>query len=102
MRGGADAEFIGKLRPDAVVVATGAKPKRPDIPGANGENVVLANDVLSGRAETGERVVILGGGLIGMETAVFLAKQGKKHRLSILRTLAITSGIHSKRRCWKK
>jgi len=73
-----DAEFVKRLQPDAVVIATGATQKLPDIPGIHGETVLVANDVLSGKAGTGKQVVVLGGGLVGMEAAVFLAKQGKK------------------------
>lgn len=73
-----DAELVKKLQPDAVVIATGARQKLPDIPGIHGKNVLLANDVLSRKVETGKEVVVMGGGIVGMETAVFLAKQGKK------------------------
>jgi 2,4-dienoyl-CoA reductase-like NADH-dependent reductase (Old Yellow Enzyme family)/thioredoxin reductase len=73
-----DVELVKKLQPDAVVIATGARQKLPDIPGVNGKNVLMANDVLSRKVETGKEVVVLGGGIVGMETAVFLAKQGKK------------------------
>ena len=41
--------MIRKLQPDAVVIATGARQKVPDLPGINGTNVVLANNVLSQR-----------------------------------------------------
>lgn len=73
-----DVELVRKLQPDAVVIATGARQILPDIPGIHGENVLLANDVLCGKVATGEAVVVIGGGLVGMETAVFLAGQGKK------------------------
>jgi len=73
-----DVALVKKLQPDAVVIATGARQKLPDIPGVQGRNVVLANDVLSRKVETGKEIVVLGGGIVGMEAAVFLAKQGKK------------------------
>lgn len=73
-----DVELVQKLQPDAVVIATGAKQKVPDIPGIDGKNVVFANDVLSGKVRTGKEVVVIGGGLVGMETATFLARQGCK------------------------
>jgi 2,4-dienoyl-CoA reductase-like NADH-dependent reductase (Old Yellow Enzyme family)/thioredoxin reductase len=71
-----DAELVKRVGPDAVVIATGAKQKLPDVPGIEGENIVLANDVLSGKVRTGKKVVVMGGGLVGMETAVFLSKHG--------------------------
>lgn len=73
-----DVELVKKLQPDGVVIATGAKQRLPDIPGIYGKNVVLANDVLLGKVRTGNEVVVIGGGLVGMETATFLAKQGRK------------------------
>jgi 2,4-dienoyl-CoA reductase-like NADH-dependent reductase (Old Yellow Enzyme family)/thioredoxin reductase len=63
--------------PDEVIAATGALPMVPDIPGAIGGNVVTAIEVLTGGAKVGEKVVVVGGGLIGCETALFLAENGK-------------------------
>jgi 2,4-dienoyl-CoA reductase (NADPH2) len=71
-----DAEAVKKQKPDAVVVATGATPLWPKIPGIDGNNVVGAWDVLENRAALGKRVVVIGGGAVGMETALFIAKQG--------------------------
>jgi 2,4-dienoyl-CoA reductase (NADPH2) len=62
--------------PDAVVVATGAEPVTPSIPGIEGENVVNAWDVLSDEASVGKRVIVLGGGSVGCETAIHLARKG--------------------------
>ncbi len=69
-------ELIGKRRPDAVVVATGAVPLIPEgLKGIDKEKVVTAWDVLGGHeASLAERVVIIGGGLVGCETADFLAQ----------------------------
>jgi len=72
----ADDRLIGEINPDAVVVATGARPVLPDIPGIDAQNVVQAWDLLDGRAGTGERVVIVGGNAVGLETALYLANQG--------------------------
>ena len=72
----ADDRLIREINPDSVVVATGARPVLPDIPGIDGQNVVQAWDLLDGRAGTGERVVIVGGNAVGLETALYLANQG--------------------------
>ena len=72
----ADLALIREMAPDALVVATGAVPLVPDIPGVKGENVLLAWDVLSKDAQVGRRVVIVGGNAVGLETALFLAHQG--------------------------
>jgi 2,4-dienoyl-CoA reductase-like NADH-dependent reductase (Old Yellow Enzyme family)/thioredoxin reductase len=65
------------FKPDAVVVATGATPIRPDIRGIDGKNVVFANDVLTGKVKTGKEVVVVGGHLVGIDVALYLAGQGK-------------------------
>jgi NADPH-dependent 2,4-dienoyl-CoA reductase/sulfur reductase-like enzyme len=70
-------EQLKEIQPDVVVLATGAMEALPDIPGIEGENVVTASDILSGAAPAGEKVVIIGGGMIGVETAEFLADGNK-------------------------
>lgn len=73
-----DAGIVGKEEPDAVVLATGSVPLVPEIPGTARNKVVTALDVLTGKASTGEKVVVIGGELVGCETADFLSEQGKK------------------------
>jgi 2,4-dienoyl-CoA reductase (NADPH2) len=72
----ASLNTVKKHRPDAVIVATGATPLRPDIPGIDGSNVFGAWEVLEHKAALGRRVVVIGGGAVGMETALFVARQG--------------------------
>jgi 2,4-dienoyl-CoA reductase-like NADH-dependent reductase (Old Yellow Enzyme family)/thioredoxin reductase len=64
--------FIVNLKPDVVVVATGADPMIPPVPGVERENVCNARDVLLGKKTVGKRIIIVGGGRVGMETAEFL------------------------------
>jgi pyruvate/2-oxoglutarate dehydrogenase complex dihydrolipoamide dehydrogenase (E3) component len=60
-----------------LVVATGATAKRPAIPGVDGGTVLTAHDVLSGAADVPPgSVLIVGGGMVGCETASFLANTG--------------------------
>ena len=73
-----DAHLIQQAKPDVVVMATGANQKSLDIPGAHGKNVFMANDVLTGKVNVGQEVVVIGGRLVGLETAIHLANQGKK------------------------
>ncbi|MBA7695035.1 NADH oxidase [subsurface metagenome] len=73
----ATPEVVAQLKPDVVILAAGGIPIVPAIPGASRGNVVTAWDVLSGK-ETGNGVVVVGGGMVGCETADFLAEQGKK------------------------
>lgn len=72
------AEVVTSEGPDVVVYAAGAGHVRPSIPGLDGGNVVDACDVLTGRATTGARVVVAGGGMIGSETALYLASLGRQ------------------------
>ncbi len=72
------AGMVEELKPDAVVLAAGSSPAPLDVPGAEGKNVVQATDVLAGKVEVGNEVVIIGGRLVGLTTALFLAERGKK------------------------
>ncbi len=74
----ATADLIVKEAPDAVILATGGSPVIPDIRGVEKANVVLATDVLAGKAKVGNRVAIIGGELVGCEVANFLAEAGKR------------------------
>lgn len=71
-----DASLIDQKKPDHVVLATGAEPMTPPIPGVELSHVVQAWDVLAGKVYTGKRVVVVGGGAVGVETALFLAEKG--------------------------
>ncbi len=74
----ATASAVEEFKPDVVVLATGVKPLLPRIPGLDKAHGVQAGDVLEGKAEVGNKVVIIGGELVGCETAEYLAEQGKK------------------------
>jgi 2,4-dienoyl-CoA reductase (NADPH2) len=69
-------DLVRAARPDAVVVATGARPVVPAIPGVESEHVVHAREVLEGEVDVGRRVVILGGSAVGCELALHLAQMG--------------------------
>ncbi|MGA8941187.1 MAG: FAD-dependent oxidoreductase [Thermoactinomyces sp.] len=69
-------DFILHSRSDAVIVATGSRPRMISL--GEDDKVYPAADVLTGKKETGETVVVIGGGLVGCETALFLAQSGKK------------------------
>ncbi|ESP62687.1 2,4-dienoyl-CoA reductase (NADPH) [Smithella sp. ME-1] len=62
--------------PDAVILACGAYPIKPSIPGLNSEMVVDARDVLTGKVELKSPAVVLGAGYVGMETADYLLSKG--------------------------
>ena len=68
---------VMKENPDIVILATGGVPLLPQsIEGMKGENVVSAWDILAGKAKVSGKVVVAGGGLVGVETADYLAERG--------------------------
>jgi 2,4-dienoyl-CoA reductase-like NADH-dependent reductase (Old Yellow Enzyme family)/thioredoxin reductase len=71
------AEEILRDGPEVVILATGSISLIPDIPGSKLDNVVTARDVLGGK-KVGKKVVVVGGGLVGLETALFLSQEGKE------------------------
>lgn len=70
-------ELIGREKPDAVVIATGSYDKRISVPGIDGPQVKNATDILNDISLAGKQIVVIGGGLVGCETALFLAKAKK-------------------------
>ena len=70
--------LVDHVRPEAVVVATGATPLMPSIPGVKNEKIITAVDLLLGKKKVGDKVVVLGAALVGCETALYLAHEGKK------------------------
>lgn len=74
-------QFLEKEKPDVLVVAAGSQPVLPPIPGMETITPVFAEEVLNGNVRCGERVFVLGGGLVGCETAAFLSQ--RKHQVTI-------------------
>ena len=70
-------ELAEMEHPDVIVSAIGADAIRPPFSGIDNKKVYMAEDVDKG-VEVGETVVVIGGGLVGIETALHLAMQGKK------------------------
>ncbi len=84
------AEELRDLGPDSIIIAIGARSVRPDIKGADGPHVLTGWKVLAGIDRPGDRVLVVGGGLVGIEVADYLAGQGKSV------TIAARSGILKK------
>ena len=74
----ATPETIGELKPDALIVAVGADPFIPNVPGIDLPHVNWAADADLGRCETGGSIAIIGGGSLGLESAVTQSARGKK------------------------
>lgn len=69
-------ELVSELKPDAVIVATGSVPLILSIPGLADCGYVNAEDMLTGKANVGKKVLIVGGGMVGAEAAEHLAERG--------------------------
>jgi 2,4-dienoyl-CoA reductase-like NADH-dependent reductase (Old Yellow Enzyme family)/thioredoxin reductase len=78
-------ESVAKIKPDLIVVATGGSPILPVLPGLESCSAVNAWDVLAGRVAVGKKILVIGGGSVGCETADFLASQGKQVTLVEMR-----------------
>lgn len=72
----ATPEELKALDPDAVILATGSRPIIPEIAGL--DDPLTGDDLLAKKRDVGERVLVLGGGMIGMEVAELLARDGKR------------------------
>lgn len=81
----ANAGQIIAEKPDAVIIATGAVPNVPDFPGVDNPRVVTSTEILLGLKDPGTRVLIVGGGLVGCETADLLGEHG--HEVTIVEML---------------
>ena len=69
------------LKPDVLIAAPGARPVKPKIPGIDGPNVFSAEHVYVHPEDCGDKAVILGAGLVGIELAIYLSMLGKKVEL---------------------
>ncbi|MHA1573783.1 MAG: NAD(P)/FAD-dependent oxidoreductase [Alphaproteobacteria bacterium] len=74
-----DAPSVRALHADVVIVATGSKVAAPDIPGADGPNVLFAQEILAHEMHfVDQDLAVVGGGLLGLETANYLSAQHNK------------------------
>ncbi len=86
----ADPAMIERGGYDAVIVAIGAEPIVPDIPGIGGKNVIYAVDAHGKENTLAKDVVIIGGGYVGTETGMHLAQKG--HRVTVLEAAKVLAG----------
>ena len=75
-------ELITAESPDVVVIATGATPLILPIPGINESGLINAVDLLDGKESCGKKVLVVGGGMVGCETAAFLGEQ--EHEVTVI------------------
>lgn len=88
-------ELVAEMKPDVVVVATGAAPTTPDIPGAKGPKVVSALDVLAGKVGVGNKLVVIGGGATGCAVAELLAEHRRQVTMVVRTEMAKGMGVIS-------
>ena len=94
----ANKETVSKEDPAAIILAAGALPVVPQIPGLAREMVFSAEEVLLGKRNLGLRILVIGGGMVGCEVAEFLASQGKEVTIvEILSEVVLTMESHSRR-----
>jgi 2-enoate reductase len=74
----ATLENIKAFGADCVIVSTGAEMEQPPFESGPTEKILTSVDVLNGKEPQGDRILIMGAGVIGCETAVYLADRGKK------------------------
>lgn len=74
----ATKKTIEKENPDVIILATGANPLIPEIPGLNRKRIFTPEEVLKGNRPPGENIIVVGGGMVGCEIAEYLASKGKK------------------------
>jgi NADPH-dependent 2,4-dienoyl-CoA reductase/sulfur reductase-like enzyme len=72
-----NSRLLVRESPDAIIIATGSEPAEPVFSCSDVE-LIYAEEVILGKKDVGEKVVICGGGLVGSETALYLAKMGKR------------------------
>ncbi len=90
----ATAERILAEEPDAVIIAVGASPIIPNIPGV--ENAATAFDVLTGKAKVGKKVVVIGGGGVGCDVAAMLADKCNVTLIDMLPKMGADIGISTR------
>ncbi len=82
-----DRAYVEKEAPDALIVAAGSGPLIPPIPGLRESPIMFpAGDYYLCKEELGDTVVVLGGGLVGCEIAVCLAREGKNVHIVEMRS----------------
>ena len=74
----ATSASVNEMKPDIIIIAAGSDTLFPPIPGIDKGIVVDARNVIDGSVKTGNNIVIIGGGEVGMETAEILSDAGKK------------------------
>jgi len=90
-------EFAEAYKPDALIIAVGSSPLRPPIPGLDGENVILVNDLYKHEKPVTDSVAVFGGGISGVECAIHMGMEGKTvHLVEMRDDVALDSVIRQR------
>ena len=93
----ATGETVSREDPDVILLAAGALPLLPSIPGLTEEKLFTVEEALRGRRSLGKKVLVVGGGMVGCEVSEFLASQGKEVTIvEILPEVAATMEGHNR------
>lgn len=77
-----DTEMVKAENPDAVIVSTGSKTLILPIEGIDNPAIIHGSDLLEGKRAAGKKVLVVGGGMVGCETAAFLGEQ--EHDVTVI------------------
>ncbi len=112
-------ELVRAEAPDVLIIAVGAQALKPPIPGLNDDNVLWGTNLDHGEIIRKKSCIVIGGGLVGCETALYLARNGVKtsiiemrgeaapdcsfmHRIALLEELRKAGvELHTSKRCVK-
>ncbi|MFD1471803.1 oxidoreductase [Companilactobacillus mishanensis] len=89
----ATVENVKAFGANKVIVATGGHPNKPHLEGIDNDNIHFANEVLLGKAPLNGEIVVVGGGEVGTETAMFLADGERGHVTVLEMTGDINAGL---------
>ena len=92
-----DKDFILEEKPDILILATGSNPAIPPIVGIEKDDIYTGDEILEGAKISGKKIAVLGGGLIGCETAEYLASRGKKVEIFEMMEDVATELVSSRR-----
>ena len=81
----ATAEDVKSFGADYVIIATGAQMEKTPFDNGASDKVLSVMEVLNGVEPRGDKVLVMGGGVIGCETALYLAREGKEVTISTRR-----------------
>lgn len=82
-------EYAKEQNADVIIAALGARPVKPAITGIDGKNVIPAETAYSQPEKVGGSAVILGGGFVGMELAIYLNSLGRS-----VEVIEMADGFH--------